>query len=207
MSDVVKQQPTFVDINDLSLQAESLTVNPEGDAFEGPPPAPQGIYPFKAKHQKEGKERWEKRHSEKKSKDFLMTAIELRIIAPGQRFDNNPVFDRASTLIMESSGTCRVAGILGVNKIEVPRNVTDVQLAQALTEFLTPEPTVRAEVDWKGYCEVCDKDVLKTMRKFPEVKGQPGVHKHTTQCSKCGTRISAQLYVVRYLPVVESASA
>src|SRR5258708_2518726 len=116
--EVKKPAALPVDINDLGLVGAEVTVNTEGDPFVQPPPPPDGLHliamqPLDAK-------KWEKR-VDKRDKPYYMCNLELRLVEPGgSMYDNWPVFDRASTMIMQSSGTCRIEGILRALRLAVP---------------------------------------------------------------------------------------
>lgn len=213
MSDEEKVQPKSIDINDLSLTTEEVTVDEDADAFQMPPPAPDGIHRAKLKFQGTGMP-WSAQpdRSDSSKIGYLFCGIEARIIAPDKPYDNNPVFDGyVSTMIMQSSGTCRVAGVVRALGGKIPSRTTHQGLAKILNDLIAGEPQVRIETRWEGYCETCPgrrgktgKVVLRGMKKFPEKDGKI---KHVVECKSCGTEVTAQARIVRYLSVEGGAQA
>src|SRR5206468_961864 len=119
-----------------------------------------------------------------------MGAIEARIVAPGERWDDNPVFDNASTMVMQSSGTSRVVGILKAIGAEVPTRGGHEVFARALDAELAKEPEVQITIKWEGYCSTDEVTVAKGAKAFPP-DGQGG-HKGVMECPKCHGEVSAQ---------------
>ncbi len=210
-NDQEKLKAKRVDINDTGLLTEEVALDPEADAFLTPPPPPDAIYLAKIKLSGAPGQQWQaKPDREDPSKiGYLFCSVEARlIIGANQPYDNAPVFDGyVSTMIMQSSGTCRIAGILrdGLQK-KVPTRLKHKELAQLLNTALVGEPQVRIETRWEGYCDTCQgrkgktgKVILRGMKKFPQSKDGKR-HLHVVECSKCGTEVTAQARIVRYLP-------
>lgn len=217
-NDQEKLKPTRIDINDTGLLTEEVALDPEGDAFLTPPPPPDAIYLAKLKLSGAAGQQWQAQPSREDPGKigYLFCGIEARlIIGDGKPYDNAPVFDGyVSTMIMQSSGTCRVAGILRDGlRVKVPTRLKHKELAQLLNTALAGEPQVRIETRWEGYCDTCPgrrgktgKVILRGMKKFPQRKaGAP--HTHVVECSKCGTEVTAQARIVRYLPAKGGAQA
>lgn len=185
-----------IDLNNLPFQPESLEVDPDKDQFQSPPPPDEGTFRVKLKQKETDGSLWVQGEGKKNHKRYLKTQIEARIIQPDGKFDNWPVFDNfVSTMVMENQGTNKIVGILKALGHEVPRSTTDVDLAKRLTEVLAGEPEAQVTVQWEGYCEVCDKTVIKGQKRFP-------AGKHITECSKDGAQVTAQARIVKYLPPV-----
>lgn len=209
-NDKKKPDPIKIDINDISLATEEVEVDDKADAFLTPPPVPDGIHLTKLKLMGNPGQQWQGQPSrdDPSKLGYLFCGIEARVIAEGKPYDGNPVFDNyVSTMIMQSSGTCRVAGILREGlKVRVPTRLKHQELAQMLNTALAGEPQVRVETRWEGFCDTCPgrrgktgKVILRGMKKFPQKKeGAP--HLHVIECPKCGTEVTAQARIVRYLP-------
>jgi hypothetical protein len=187
-------EDTRIDINDLSLEAETLELDPTADAFQLPAPPPDGRYRVRLKLGERG---FERPFSEKKKKRYITAHIEARIVAPGLRWDNVPLFDQATTLIMDSSGTCRMAGLLAALGEVVSARMEDTEMGRALNKHLAGEHTCDAVTQWEAYCKDCAKTVLRNERNFPS-DGKGG-HKHVVECRNCGNEVTAQARVQRYL--------
>lgn len=192
-----KQQVQKIDLNNLPFEPESLTVDPDKDQFQAPPPPDEGTFRVKLKQKETEGSLWVRKFGKKGTKKpYLATQIEARIIQPDGKFDNWPVFDNfVSTMVMENQGTNKIVGILKALGHEVPRTITDVELAKKLTEVLAGEPEAQVTTQWEGYCETCEKTVLKGQKRFP-------AGKHITECSKDGTGVNAQARIIKYLPPV-----
>ena len=191
-----KLQPVKIDLNNLPFEPESLEVDPEKDQFQAPPPPDEGTFRVKLKQKETDGSLWVQGNTKKGNKRYLKTQIEARIIQLDGKFDNWPVFDNfVSTMVMENQGTNKIVGILKALGHEVPRSTTDVDLAKKLTDVLAGEPEAQVTVQWEGYCEGCEKTVLKGQKRFP-------AGKHITECSKDGNTVTAQARIIKYLPPV-----
>jgi len=107
-----------IDINDPLLQAEMVEANPEADFFELPPPPPDDRdYMVKVGMGDRGmtvKRQMRKGDAEGNPTGplFLIVALENRIIDPDQIWNDAPLFDNATSIIMNSSGTSLLHAIL-----------------------------------------------------------------------------------------------
>jgi hypothetical protein len=197
--EVQKEKPTLVDINDLNLVGEDVEVNPEGNAFVAPPPVPDGdhlavIQPTKA-------DRWEKRTSNGVAY-FAYPNLEVRFTEPGGKYDDRPVFDWVSTMVMRGSGTCRIAGILRACGVAVPARTNHKDLAQLFHQTTQGKPSVKVGTQWRGYCKSCDKDVITGMARFPRgANGEPSnvtAKGDPVQCPNCGGELNIDAKVKKY---------
>lgn len=188
-----KQKAVGIDLNNLPFEPESLEIDPDKDQFAAPPPVEEGTFLAKLSQKEVNGSLWVRGES-KKHKRYLQTAIEARIIQVEGKYDNWPVFDNfVSTMVMENQGTNKIVGILKALGHEVPRTTNDVDLAKKLTEVLAGNPICKITVGWEGYCEVCDKTVLKGQKRWP-------AGRHVTECPKDGATVTAQPRVLKYLP-------
>jgi hypothetical protein len=188
-----KKASVGIDLNNLAFEPENLEVDPDKDQFQSPPPPEEGTFVVKLSQKEVNGSLWV-RGETKKGKRYLQTAIEARIIQPDGKYDNWPVFDNfVSTLVQEGQGTNKIVGILKCLGHEVPRTTSDVELAKKLTEVLAGNPICKMTTQWEGYCESCEKTVLKGQKRWP-------TGKHITECAKDGSSVTAQARPIKYLP-------
>ncbi len=196
MSDVATK-PFKIDINDPTavLPDDEINLNPEGDAFAGPAPVPDGEHiAFLTLGQ-----RGFQQGTTEQGVNYVMAHIEARVIAEGEKFNNFPVFDTASTLVMESSGTSRMAGVLGALGVKVPSRISIKELARLFAKELENKPQVRIKTKWEGFCTDCPNEktgklgkvVVRGQRNFPEGK-------HVMECPHCGNEVTAQARITKY---------
>ena len=87
-----------------------------------------------------------------------------------------------STMVMASSGTCRVAGVLRALRAQVKGRTTSLALMLQLADLLKSQPSCRIETQWearvatggvteKGKAEY--KTILRGMSRFPRL-AKPG---------------------------------
>lgn len=199
-----ENKPKALDLNEISLvDEEPIEIDPEADAFATPAPPPDGTHLVKLKLFRQGSgDSGFTIAKDKNDNEYIQARLEARIVAEGQKYDNAPVFDRVNTIIMQSTGTCSMAGVLRALKVPVPSRVSKRDLARTLATALEGEPLVKIETQWQIREEQSDgkwKTVLKGMKKFPPKKdGQgnviPGEHEHVVDGN------AAQATVLRYLP-------
>jgi hypothetical protein len=195
------QKAKSIDLMDLELEEEPMDLDPDADAFAGPPPPPDGIHLAKIKLFKQGSDSGLTSGTAKNGKDFNMARVELRIIAPGQKYDNSPVFDRVSTLIMDSTGTCAIAGVLKALKVSVPSRISKNALTKMLLEAIESEPELKIQTAWsleekndegKYKAIVYEGKKLNRQSNFP--KKDNGEYEHIVDGQ------SAQAKILKYLP-------
>jgi len=196
-----------VDIFDQSLATEEIELNPESNAFAFPPPPPESGNPYRVKLLK-GQKGWQQYPGKNGKPGYLATDIECRIIAPDTAYDDRPLFENfASTMLMQSSGTSRVAGILKAiydtrgQGEKVPARTTHADLARLLQNEIDRESEVGVWIQWAAYCEACsseDKGVeVRGEKKFP--LNADGSHSGELKHKACGSLISAQAKITRYV--------
>jgi hypothetical protein len=202
MSDELNEavKPVEVDINDLSLANEEVEVNSEADAFAGPPPPDDGDHRAKLKLG----QRKVTAGKTKQGLPYFMVHIEATLNEPGQRFDGAKVFDSASSMVMQSSGTCRIAGILRQGlKETVPSRIGSRDLTKMLVDRLAGEPDTIVKTQWTAYCGDCKESgkskrgiVLRAQSRFPQ--NPDGTHRHQLECPNCGSLLTARAEIVEY---------
>ena len=188
-------KPTAIDINSPDLVTEELNVDTEKDQFASMPVIDDGTYRAKLIQKKpsDSESFWIRSTTKKANKPYLATGIEARIVDPGGKFDDWPVFDNfVSTLVMEMTGTNKIVGILKAGGQQLPTRITDVELARALDSFLQGEPTLGITTQVEGYCDVCERTRLKGQKKVNP--------KGVTACPTCGNRLSLQARIIKYVP-------
>jgi hypothetical protein len=204
-----KVQPTAIDIFDQSLATEEVDINPEANAFAFPPPPPESGNPYRVKI-KRGQKGWMSYPGKNGKPGYLATDIEARIIAPGvEGVDDRPLFDGfASTMVMQSSHTSRVAGILKAiydtrgQGETLPSHTSHLELSRKLQEEFDKESEVGVWIQWTAYCEACSDDKkrveVKGEKRFPMNAEKTG-HLAEMEHGQCGSTISAQAKVTRYV--------
>ena len=183
---------TQVDINSLDLADDELSINTEADAFAGPPPPDDGDHLVKLSLG----DRKVQMGKGKQGQTYFMAHVVAKLITGP--FENRVVFDNASTMIMQGSGTCRAAGILKAIGETVPSRVSSKDLMRQLVERLAGEPQCIITTTWEAYCPDCEKNVLRQQKRFPTNGG--GGHRNQIECAKCGSLLSAQARITAYKP-------
>ncbi len=207
MSDeeVVKTKPVEVDLNDLSLADEEISVDADADAFAGPPPPDDGDHLVKLSLGK----RKVTMGKAKTGDNFFMVDINAKVVAGP--FENRILFDNASTMVMQNSGTCRIAGVLKALGEQVPSRTTKKDIARSLVDKLAGEPQSTVTSQWTAFCQSCKDDfeqshgkrgkkngiMLRGQRNFPS-NGSDHGHKHQVECVQCGSLLSARAEIVAY---------
>lgn len=212
----LKVAPKEVDINDLQLADEQVTVNPEADAFAGPPPPDDGDHRVKLslgpRKVMGGKG--------KQGNQYYMVHLQGKI-QPGDKFEGRITFDNVSTMVMQNTGTSSIIGVLKALGEPVGRNVSIVEITRQLTSRLAGEPEVIQKTQWTVFCAECKDEftntkgrsgkkngiMLRGQNRFPQVLipnengGEPTkLHRHQIECPGCGSLLSAQASVVDYKP-------
>lgn len=190
-----------IDLNDLQFEDDPLQLDPEADAFETPQPVPDGTHACQITLFRRNGESPFSAGKDKHGRPYIMASISGSVIAEGKPYNNTHVFDRVSTVVLSSSRTCRMAGLLRALGVPVPANTTARALAQMLETTLQGEPLVGIETQWQVRAQRGDtwKTILRGMRKFP--LRADGSHNHVIDDPDTGEKLTAQATVLRYLPV------
>lgn len=192
-----------IDLNDLALEDEALQLDPDADAFQGPPPPPDGVHLVKLSLFRRNGESPFQAGRDRRGRPYIMAAVVGTLVAEGKPWNNQKVFDRVSTVIFQSSGTCRMAGALKALGISVPATTSTKQLAQLLENALEGEPLVGVETRWEARAQHDETwvTVAKGMKRFP--MRQDGSYQHIITDPDTGELVTAQATVVRYLPAAQ----
>lgn len=225
---MAEERDTFnVDINDLSLETAPMVVDAEADAFRFPPPPPKGIYPVRLALQ--NAENLAKAWSGKAGNDgavrFLWCKLELRVTADGP-YKDRPMFDQASTMVMQSSNTSKVAGILKeLGKAQDVAQCKDHrEIAKLFTNVLSGGPECEVQIDWEARRRKDDntyETVCRGMDRFPPLLDENGkqvldangkgrkshIYVFTDPKTKITEDVPAQVNIIRYMKKKASASA
>lgn len=139
---------------------------------------------------------------------YLQVPLALKILAPGEVYDGQYVYDNANNLKMRN-GTTRLHEILKACGNPAPRQCNLLQLRDLVVNTLGGESTtVEIETQWKAQVEVEDKksptgkkyETLKTgMKNFPALEG--GGHNHRIEHPKTGEEVMAKAEVKGYYPI------
>lgn len=198
-----EQKPQKIDINDQSLQSqieEQVEMDPEADAFSFPAPPPDGVYEVRMQPSDQG---WERRYSKKLNKHYLQIGLELRIVDPGGEFDDKPIFDNASDIVMQGTRICRIAGILKALGEAIPSKTTNIELCRKFEEVLATNPSLRIKTRWEGYSKDQEKTVKRGMASFP--KNAEGKPLHVFEDPNTKEEITANVRIQRYMPLEVAA--
>jgi hypothetical protein len=203
----LREKAKEVDINDLQLADEQVTIDGDADAFAGPPPPPDGDHRAKLSVGK----RKVTGGKDKRGRPFYMVDSNAKIIAGD--FENRILFDNVSTMVMDSSGTSRMAGVLKALGEQVGGRTSIVELTRLYVNKLAGEPEVLVQSQWTAYCADCKADadasggkrgkkngiVLRGQKRFPQDAN--GGHRHQVECPNCGSMLSARAEIVAYKPI------
>jgi hypothetical protein len=225
------EQAPAIDPNDPRLTSESLTIDPEADAYAVPPPLPDGKWRAKAKQidikdpktgqlhryiaqearRKDGSA-WQT-DANGKPAAFLCTNIEYSIIDHSGKNDGVKMTEYwVKTLVNPKKGTSPAATMifkLG-GKLPVGRSHKDIM--DALLSALAAEPELVLETAWSAECQTCQEKAEKTgeraprailqgMHRFPVRKGE---HDPVIQCPQCKGMVRAQARIVSPFSLAES---
>ena len=139
---------------------------------------------------------------------YLQVPIALKILAPGEPYDGQYVYDNANSLKMRN-GTTRLHEILKACGNPAPRQCNLLQLKELVEQTLGGENvTVEFETQWRAQVEVEDKKsptgkgylTLKTgMKNFPAIPG--GGYSHRIEYPKTGEEVLAKAEVKGYYSI------
>lgn len=167
-----------IDINDPLLQQEMIEADPEADFFELPPPPPDdrdyqakillGERGVNVKHQKMSGDK----DGQPTGPLFLIFALELRLIDPGQPWDDAPLFDNATSIVMRSSGTSLLHAILRAVGVPAMGRMTLAELRDHALGVFASEPVCLVSGKWEAQIEDPPgsknyRAVKKGMKNFP----------------------------------------
>lgn len=213
MSDEVEQKvkPVEVDINDLQLADEEVSINADADAFAGPPPPDDGDHRVKLSLGPRKVQTGKISKGDNKGKPYYMVHVQGKI-QPGDKSEGRVTFDTVSTMVMAGTGTSRMVGVLKMLGEQVGNRVSIVELTRTLANRLSGEPEVVQQTQWTAYCGDCKADyesssgkrgkkngiMLRGQNRFPQ--NGDGGHRHQVECPLCGSLLVAQSEVVAYKP-------
>ena len=199
------------DINDPRFQGEDegevYDINPEADAFSGPPPVPDGRYEVKLSIQDDKANRYEIKKGANIGKSFYGVNLELTVVDPDGEFDNRKVFYSANTMVQRDSNTSTIAGLLVKLGAEVPRRTSDTALIRLLSETLEADPTVGIKTQWRASVKQDDgkyKTVKRGMRAFPQFEteeGEPERFNPFVEDPSTGEQVRARAEVVGFFTI------
>lgn len=203
----LREKAKPVDLNDLQLADEQVDLNADADAFAGPPPPNDGDHLAKLSMGK----RAVTGGKDKRGRPFYIVDTNAKLIAGA--FDGRILFDNVSTIVMDSSGTSRMAGVLKALGHQVGGRTSIVELSRLYVNTLVGEPQVTVQSQWTAYCADCKAEadasggkrgkkngiVLRGEKRFPQDAN--GGHRHQVECPNCGSMLNARAEVVAYKPV------
>jgi hypothetical protein len=206
-----KDRAKLVDINDKGLfTGETVELDFASDAWAFPAPPPMGTYDLKLFPAKEAFKMVLKDTTkgwEAPGNVYYAANLECRIVAPGQDWDNTPVFTMVNTQVYRGKELSSMMGVVLLTGAKPKKNsLSDLEQAKILNQVLKGEPIIRKVfLDWEGYSKNDKKSVCKSMTDFP--KNQDGTYSHSftrVDAQRDKEEITAQLRVKQW--VVKSDS-
>lgn len=211
-------QHSVIDLNDPALTSESLegAFDETKDAYELPPPPPDGIYLVKLRLKQvsagDGSQAtvdYKGGRTKDGSQVYLQTAIEAEIVDPSGKQDGRKVADNFVSTMINRDKAMAVATILHANKVPPPALKTHKSWMDALVKFLKAEPTGKIQTSWEAQWDAAIEKAEKAgerrprgstitgMHNFPIVKGSPSPEYKWPD----GTVTRARARISRYLPL------
>lgn len=209
MEDEKEKLQGFDNLNDLPLiDEEPMNIDPDADAFAGFVLPPDGVHMAKLSLGKGGAVPTFQPGVDKNGKKYIAVNVEARIVAEDKPYNNAVIFDQASTIVMQSTGTCRIAGILQALRVPVPSTMTKNQIVAQLAAQLEGEPLVQIETQWQAREQQDDgkwKTVVRGQKRFTpkhDADGNvvPGEYETFAESPRTGAQVDAKAIIVRYLP-------
>lgn len=153
---------TAVDLDDPNLLLGEFDANVDLNAYDSPPPPPDGFWQAKIKQiDLKGPNGEARKYKASKNKDgvpYAWVALEATLIDPSGKFDNIRVFDRfVSTLPNKRTGAVPIIRILSSLGVKLPARVNAQQLVDAFGKALASEPIIEIETAWEGNLDQTDQ--------------------------------------------------
>lgn len=213
-----------IDENDPRLVSESVADNIAADAYEIPPPAPDGIWRAKLKlgkvknaaQQEVDYKSWAHPNVENGRPMFVVAVDAFLIDLTGgngkMSYDNTRVTDSfVKSGIDSKRGTSQMTTIISKAGGKPLPGSTDRGRREQLVEVLAGEPEALVETNWEVSCQTCQKlaeakkekrprAYLQGMHRFPQKLGKPDPQ---AQCPTCKTFNRAQVRISRYYKIGE----
>ena len=144
-----------VAVEDLDKVADGVAVDIDWteDAWSYGAPPPWDEYKFKLFFDKEGivsgYDNYINGKPDEKTIYFQFNLIAK--ITEGE-FEGVPVYTKVNTKMYRGKGISTAAGLLSkmVDTSKLPKQLTPKQIAKLIKQVMSKEPTVRAELDWRG---------------------------------------------------------
>jgi hypothetical protein len=186
-----------------------MDIDPNADYATLPPPPDDGKYRaiIKLKANKNG-ELFTGKRDESGNVKYLATQIEARIVNPGGKFDDWPIFDNfVSTMVGFNSNTSKIASLLKDLGKPLAGRVSHKDQVLALQAALEGGAEIGIVTQWRASATTGKKkdngkdeyEELKGQKRFPE-DGKGG-RKHIVKLA--GVEAQASAEIVRYVPVSE----
>lgn len=152
---------TGIDLNDPNLLADEMDANVDKDPYAAPPPLPDGFWKVKIKQLKvkgpNNEERDFNVKTDKQSKKYAYTALELQVQQPGGQFDGQKLNDYFLSTMQQKNGGIPVVRVLNVLGVKIPQKVNAQWLMDTLKSALAGEPDLVIETVWEGGLNQDDK--------------------------------------------------
>lgn len=213
-------EQVVIDPNDPALTSESLDMNLDANAYDVPPPPPDGTWLARLKQvdiedaqKKKVKHRTAMATWLNPPKPFFCINLETSLIDQTGKNDGVQMTEYwVKTLVANRSKVSPLASIgvaLGQrDKLAQARTQADVLVV--VEGALASEPQVVVQTQWEATCRSCEESAKKKGGKKPgvflyEERNFPadghGGHNPQVKCPACGGTVRAQARVKNYLPV------
>lgn len=160
-------QATKVDLDtlDSSLVEETVSINPDANPMEAPPPVDDGTWRVKLTGADDWTFKDTKVNKNGESTSYLATQFSGIVIAEGTKNNNKRVFGRVNTLVFDGKSEMAyiLLQILGGSKNEAARakvaGLTKyTELAKAFKAAISAEPIIKVSTKWVARYNAGTKD-------------------------------------------------
>lgn len=210
-----------IDPNDPLLTSEPLEMNLDANAYDVPPPPPDGLWRAQLKqvdiNDAAGKAVQHRlsafgKPGEDRYQPFYAVNVGSYLIDLSGCYDELELIDYwVKTAVMRRAKTSQAASILlaGGEREAVTRARTQADVLALLEKMLAGQPTLVVQTEWQWSCRTDDEKAAK------QGKAKPGVFRRgmasaaadgrggrnpVVACPSCGGQCRAQARVVNYLP-------
>lgn len=210
-----------LDPNDPRLTSESFADDTTKDAYEIPPPAPDGIWRAKLKlgkvkdaaGQQADWKTWSHPNVEN-GRPMFVAAVDSFLIDLKGAYDGTRVSDNfVKSAIDSKKNTSQMSTIITKAGGVVPTPAPERARLDALIKTLAAEPEALVETNWEASCQTCGEKADKAgekrpraflvgMHRFPQPK--TGVFDPRVQCPTCKSLVRAQVRLFRYYKLGEA---
>lgn len=160
--DAALASSVVVDLNDPALLDQEFDTNADVNAYDAPPPIPDGRYKAKLKQiDVKGPNGGLRQFNVKTSKQgspYAYTALEMTLIDPSGKYEGLKVYDRFVSTMQARNGGIPMARVLACLGVKLPAKTTAKQLLDAFIKATASEPMLEIETTWEGSLDEADRE-------------------------------------------------